>query len=134
MGAFTNYGQSAVVNHTMGQSAMTMPTSIYLALFTADPTETGSQTNEVANAFAYVRLDITSYFGADSNGVLTNDTLIEMATATGLWGDITHIGLMDSGVHNGGNMIYTSALVAGITIDNTDVFDFKIGKLTITVD
>ena len=48
--AMTDYLEAALAKHSVGLEAFTPPVSIYLALFTADPTDSGSLVNEVSAA------------------------------------------------------------------------------------
>jgi hypothetical protein len=43
MSQMTDYLEKKLLDHTLGKAAYTMPTTVYLALFTADPGDTGSR-------------------------------------------------------------------------------------------
>lgn len=75
-----------------GQS-LTGPTTVYVGLFTADPTDAGSLANEVSGN-AYARQAVT--FGtASPDGTFTSDADVTFPVATGSWGTITHIALIN---------------------------------------
>lgn len=127
MSEMSNYLENALINATLRNSAYTSPTTVYLALYTTDPTDADSGT-EVSGS-AYARQSIT--FGAPSNGVSTNSAVIEFPQATGSWGTITHIGIRDAST--AGNLLYHSPLDASKAIATGDVFRVAIGSLSVTL-
>ena len=107
--------------------------STYLALFTADPTDTGSVTNELSGN-GYARIALSTKFPAASGttGVLANDAVIESATATADWTAVTHMGIMESGTATTDDMRIWIALATPITVTNGNKFSIAIGDLSIT--
>ena len=104
-----------------------------LALFTADPTDTGSVTNEYTGN-GYARKALTGLFSAATGtaGSSANTSIINFATATGDWTAITHVGFMKTATATTDDMIVVVALDSAITILDTQVFSFAIGDLTVT--
>ena len=127
MAEMSNHLENALINAVLRNTAYTSPTTVYLALYTSDPTDADSGT-EVSGS-AYARQSIT--FGAPSNGVSTNSAVIEFPQATGSWGTITHIGIRDAST--AGNLLYHSPLDASKTIATGDVFRVAIGSLSVTL-
>lgn len=120
------------VNGLTGVTQYTSPAIVYLALFTADPTETGSVLNEVSGT-GYARVSLSGKFTASTTGASANTAAITFAAAgVGGFGTVTHIGFMKSGVATTSDMIVHQALLDPITIVETDVFEFLVGKLTVT--
>ncbi len=105
----TNYAETAVVDWLLGGATPTRPTTRYLALHTADPTETGS-TGELSGS-GYSRQAIT--FGAASSGSASN-TSTHTFTATGSWGTVTHFSIWDAST--AGNCLYKGALTTSRTV------------------
>lgn len=106
----------------------TFPATVYAALFTADPTNTGSLTNEVSGV-AYARQAIT--WGTISAGTVTNSVAVTFPVAGGSWGTITHIGIMDVITLATGNMLYHGALGTPKTVGSGDQVSFAISSLTL---
>ena len=129
MAGKTDYLENKVLDHNLATAAYTAPSAIYVALFTADPGETGETTNEISGG-GYARTQGT--FGAASGGSASNSADIEFPQATGDWGTITHFALMDA--QTSGNMLYYGALDASNTVGNGDTFKFATGDLTVTED
>jgi len=127
MSEMSNYLENALINVTLRATAYTAPTTVYLALYTTDPTD--ADTGTECSGTSYARQSVT--FGAPSNGVSTNSAVIEFPQAGGSWGTITHIGIRDA--LTTGNLLYHSPLDASKTIATGDVFRIAIGSLSVTL-
>ena len=125
MAEMSNYLEDALINATLRNTSYTSPSTVYLGLFTSDPTDANTGT-EVSGG-SYARQSIT--FGAPSNGVTTNTAAIEFPQATGSWGTVGWIGIMDS--LTTGNLLYHTALDASKTIASGDIFKIAIGSLSV---
>jgi hypothetical protein len=134
MANLTDRYEKKLADGLTGVTPLTTPTTVYLALFTADPTETGDVTNEVSGT-GYARVALTSKFGASADGSSANTAAITFAAAgAGGWGTITHVGLMEAGTAAVADMMLYQALVDPITIAETDVFEFLVGNFTVIAD
>jgi len=127
MSEMSNYLENALINGTLRATSYTAPTTIYLALYTTDPTDADTGT-EVSGA-SYARQTIT--MGAPSNGVSTNSAAIEFSAAGGSWGTVTHIGIRDA--LTTGNLLYHTPLDASKTIATGDIFRVSVGNLSVTL-
>jgi hypothetical protein len=127
MAAMSNYLENALINATLRNTSYTSPSTVYVGLFTSDPTDAGSGT-EVSGG-SYARKAAT--FGAPSNGASTISSAIEFDQATGSWGTVTHFGIYDASTS--GNLLYHGALTASKAIDTGDVFKFATSALTVTL-
>ena len=123
----SNYLENALINVTLRATAYTAPTTVYLALYTTDPTD--ADTGTECSGTSYARQSVT--FGAPSNGVSTNSAAIEFPQAGGAWGTITHIGIRDA--LTTGNLLYHTPLDASKTIATGDVFRVASGSLSVTL-
>lgn len=127
MAAISNYLEDALINATLRNTAYSSPTTVYVGLFTTDPTDAGSGT-EVSGGY-YARTAAT--FAAPSNGASSTNADVQFPQATGNWGTVTHFGLFDA--LTGGNLLYHGALTASKTIETGDVFKIASGNLTVTL-
>ena len=127
MAEMSNYLENALVNVTLRATSYTAPTTVYVALYTTDPTD--ADTGTECSGTAYARQSIT--FGAPSNGVSTNSAVIDFPQAGGAWGTITHIGIRDA--LTTGNLLYHSPLDTSKTIASGDVFRVASGSLSVTL-
>ena len=123
----SNYLENALINGTLRATSYTAPTTVYVALYTDDPTDADTGT-EVSGG-SYARTAVT--FAAPSNGVTTNSADVTFPTCTLAWGTVTHIGLRDAST--GGNLLYHTPLDASKTIDLGDVFKITTGNLSVTL-
>jgi hypothetical protein len=127
MAEMSNYLENALVNVTLRATSYTAPTTVYLALYSNDPTD--ADTGTEITGTNYARQSIT--FGAPSNGATTNSAAIEFPQAGSSWGTVTHIGIRDA--LTTGNLLYHSPLDASKTIATGDVFRIATGSLSVTL-
>jgi len=127
MSEISNYLENALINATLRNTAYTSPTTVYVALYTTDPTDADTGTEVSGNAYA--RQSVT--FSAPSNGATSNSAAVEFPQATGSWGTVAFIGLRDA--LSGGNLLYHTPLDASKTIATGDVFRIAAGSLTVTL-
>ena len=127
MAEMSNYLENALINATLRATTFTSPATVYVGLFTSDPTDAGSGT-EVSGG-SYARQSVT--FGAPSNGVSTNSAAVEFPQCTLTWGTVSHIGILDASTS--GNLYYHTALDSSKTIETGDVFKIAIGNLSVTL-
>ena len=123
----SNYLENALVNATLRATTFTSPATVYVGLYTADPTDAGTGT-EVSGG-SYARQSVT--FGAPSNGVSTNSAAVEFPQCTSTWGTVSHIGILDASTS--GNLYYHTALDSSKLIETGDVFKIAIGNLSVTL-
>ena len=127
MAEMSNYLENALLNATLNATTYTAPATVYVGLFTSDPTDAGSGT-EVSGG-SYARTAVT--FGAPSGGVSTNSADVTFPTATASWGTVGWIGINDAS--SGGNLLYHTALDTAKTIDSGDIFKITTGNLSVTL-
>lgn len=127
MAEISNYLENAIINATLRNTTYTSPATVYVSLWTSDPTDAGSGT-EVSGG-SYARTSVT--FGAPSGGVSTNSAAVEFPQATASWGTIGWIGINDN--TTGGNLLYHTALDTSKDIDSGDIFKIATGNLSVTL-
>ena len=123
----SNFLENALLNATLNATTYTAPATVYVSLWTSDPTDAGSGT-EVSGG-SYARTAVT--FGAPSNGVTTNSADVTFPTATASWGTVGWIGINDSS--SGPNLLYHTALDTAKAIDSGDIFKISTGNLSVTL-
>ena len=128
MAEMSNYLENALINATLRNTSYTSPTTVYVGLYTTDPGE-GNTGTEVSGT-SYARQSVT--FGSPSNGVSTNSGAVTFPTATGTWGTVTHIGILDASTS--GNLLYYTPLDASKSIASGDVFTISAGNLSVTLE
>ena len=109
MSDLCNYLEGKLVDHVLRNTAYTPPSTVYVALLSADPGESGSTVNEISGA-SYARQ--SAAFDAPSGGVSQNTYDIEFPQAQEDWDEVTHILLMDAA--SGGNPLFHQILKSPI--------------------
>lgn len=127
MSQATNYLENELIDHVFRNAAMTSPTSVFLALHTADPTETGAVAEISGNGYA--RQAIT--FGAPADGVSTNSNAPAFTASGGNFGTITHFSIHDA--VSAGNALAYGALDTSRTINDGETITFNIGDVSVTM-
>ena len=127
MAEFSNYLENALINATLRNTTYTSPAAVYIGLYTSDPTDANTGT-EVSGG-SYTRTAVT--MGAPSNGVSTNTAAVEFPQASGSWGTVGWIGILDA--TSSGNLLYHTALDTSKTISSGDIFKIAIGGLSVTL-
>ena len=127
MSEISNYLENALINVTLRNTAYTAPTTIYVALYTSDPTDANTGT-EVSGG-SYARTSVT--FAAPSNGASLSNADCTFPQATASWGTVGWIGLMDASTS--GNLLYHTPLDVSKAIDTGDIFKIASGSLSVTL-
>jgi len=127
MAEISNFLENAIINATLRNTTYTSVATVYVSLWTTDPTDAGSGT-EVSGG-SYARTAVT--FAAPSNGVTTNSADVTFPTATGSWGTVGWIGINDA--LTTGNLLYHTALDASKSISSGDIFKITTGNLSVTL-
>lgn len=133
MANLTNGFENELLDGITGVTSL-ISSTMSLALFTADPTETGSVADEVSGG-GYERLSLSGLFTAavGTDGIALNTALASFVTATADWPTVTHVGIMKTAVESADDMVMKVNLPAAITILNAETFEFELGDLDITV-
>ncbi len=108
------------------------PANVYIALFTAAPSDAGGGT-EVSGT-NYVRVDSGAFDAMTgvTDGHSQNSAEIAFAQAgSGGWGLVTAVGMFDAST--GGNLLYHASLTADKQIDENDTFKVATGDFNITL-
>jgi hypothetical protein len=127
MSEMSNYLENALINVTLRATTYTAPATVYVSLWTSDPTDAGSGT-EVSGG-SYARTAVT--FAAPSNGVTTNSADVTFPTCTSSWGTVGWIGINDA--LTTGNLLYHTPLDTSKTIATGDIFKISTGNLSVTL-
>lgn len=124
----SNYLASAVFNGVLRNTQYTVPTTVYVALFSVAPTAAWGGTEITGNGYA--RQAIT--FAAPTNGVGSNSAQVLFPNATPLAYDpIVAVALFDN--VSGGNQLFQKTLGSPVTVNAGDQAKFDAGAFTVTI-
>lgn len=125
--SFSDYLETKVLDHVVAGTAYTAPSTLYVALFTAAPSDSGGGTEVSGGAYARQTIAFTT-----SGDTTSNNAAIEFPTATANYGTVTHVGVYDAS--SAGNLMAWAALTSSKTIETGDVFRIPSGDLDITLN
>ena len=122
----SDYLEDKIINHVLRNTAYTSPTTVYAALFTVTPSDTGGGTEVSGNGYARQSV---AFDAPSPSGETQNTAAITFPTATGDWGTIVAWGLFDA--LTTGNLLYWSLLDADKLLTSGKSFKFDVGNIQI---
>jgi hypothetical protein len=125
-GNLTNYLESKLIDHFLGTTTYTKPTTVYVGLFTVTPGEAGGGTEVTGGSYARQ----SAAFGAASAGATTNSANIDFAGMPAA--TTVAIGIFDA--LTSGNMLLYGALTTNKTTDAGDTLRIATGSLSVSID
>lgn len=143
MSAMSDYLENKLIDHIFRGSSFTKPTALYVALYTAAPSDSGGGTEVTGGSYARAQLDPSNSNWQNTQGNNTGDSTgtgghtensvaITFPTPSANWGTVTHFGVFDASTS--GNLLFHGALTTSKTINNGDPApSFAIGDLDITL-
>ena len=116
MSALSDYLEAKYLDLTYNGVVFTPPASVFIALYTSDPTDADTGTEVSGGGYARAQVnpngggapqfDLAAVDGTGS--MVTNADDIEFPAATDAWGTVTHFGIKDAAT--GGNLLHQGAL------------------------
>ncbi len=128
MAELSNYLENKLLDHVLRNVSYTSPTTVYIGLFTTDPTDGNTGTEVTGGSYARQILSVTTASG----GIVTSSADVTFPQATGSWGTISHIGLLDA--LTSGNLLMHTPLTTSRSIETGDVLKISTGSLTASLD
>lgn len=125
-GNLSNYLENKLVDHFLGTTTYTKPSTVYVALYTVAPSDAGGGTEVTGGSYARQ----TATFAAASSGATSNDANIDftnMPAAT-----VVAIGIHDA--LTSGNLLLWGTLTSNKTTDAGDTLRIATGDLDISID
>lgn len=119
----STYLRNKVIKHVLGEASFTMPTNVYLALYTTDPTVADVGTEVTGGSYARQQLSFaTAVNGAKTSN--TSETFSTMPACT-----VTHWGIRDAS--SGGNLLYFGAFDLPIQLNAGNNLPIASGDIVI---
>ena len=143
MSEMSDYLEGQLIAHIFRTSSFSKPGVLAIALLTtgAADSDTGVFTTgtgvEVTNAGAYARvarnpLDANWTAPTGGDGQTDNAAAVTFTQATGDWGTVSDMAIVDNATWNTGNMLFYSAVDTGRAIATGDTAEFAAGAITVT--
>lgn len=132
-GSKSDYLEGKVLDHVLGNTAYSAPATVYIALFTAAPSDSGGGTEVTGGSYARASVtNNTTNWPNASGGAKSNGTDITFTTATANWGTIVAMGIYDAST--AGNLLYWADLTVNKAINSGDTAKFTTGEIDVTED
>jgi hypothetical protein len=128
MAELSNYLENKLLDHVLRNTSYNSPTTVYVGLFTTDPTDGNTGSEVSGGSYARQVLNVTTATG----GIVTSSADVTFPQATGSWGTISHIGLLDA--LSSGNLLMHTPLTTSRAIETGDVLKISTGSLTASLD
>jgi hypothetical protein len=134
MSGLTNFAEDLLTKWLFTTTAATRPTAWFVALHTADPTETGAVGEvEVSTDADYVRKSITFDDPVSGSGQVLSDSAVSWTVAAGSAGyTVTHASIWDAST--AGNCLMKGALPISRVLAASGVLTFAIGEVIAAMD
>ena len=130
--SFSDTSEGYLLDWLFTLAAPTAPTTIYVALSTADPGETGASIAEPSgNGYARQSSGIGTDNWTRTAGSVANDNVITFPEATGSWGTITYFALYSA--VSGGTFYGSGALSEEQAITTGQTASFPASSITVTL-
>jgi hypothetical protein len=132
MSAFSNYLEVEILDHILGGSVYTPPSTVYFALYTAAPSDAGGGTE--VNTGGYTRVAVPNNltnWPAATNGTKRNANTITFPEAQATWGNIVAIGIHDAAT--AGNLLFWTAITSRQVVSG-DIPRFNAQGVSVTLD
>jgi hypothetical protein len=128
MAELSDYLENKLLDHVLRNISYTSPTTVFVGLFTADPTDAGTGTEVSGGSYARQIISVTTATG----GIVTSSADVTFPQCTASWGTVSHIGLLDA--LSSGNLLMHTALTTSRSIETGDVLKISTGSLTASLD
>lgn len=134
MGSASTVYENYILDAILGDgAAASMPATVYVGLYTAEPSDGGGGTEVLGSGYARVAVtNDTTNWPAATSGEKRNGTKITFPQATGAWGDVNWFGLFDAST--GGNLIIWGNLQNTSSPTAGDTPFFSVGGLVVRID
>lgn len=134
MSAMSDYLERELRKHIFRTGSFPKPTALYIALYTAPPSDAGGGTEVSGGNYSRPSLnpsDANWTAASSTDGVTTNAVPITFPVPSSAWGTVTHFGIFDA--LTGGNLLLHAALDFPRIINAGDVApQFATGALVVT--
>ncbi len=128
-GSKSDYLEAALLRHVLGGPDYERPGVLYVALYTAAPTDAGGGT-EVSGG-GYARASVANV-PASWSPAGKNANAISFPESTADWGTVVAFGILDAA--SGGNLLYWGDLTTAVEILADENWQFATGALVVTED
>jgi len=144
MAAMSDYLENKLVDQIFRGQAYTFPSTLYVGLLTAAPSDTGGGTEVSGNNYSRVAVtnSLANWAGTQgasttsastgTTGTTSNNASVNFPTPAATWGTITAFGIYDAAT--AGNLLFYGTLTITKTINQSDTVSFPPASLSLQLD
>lgn len=144
MAAMSDYLENKLIDQIFRGQAFTFPSTLYVGLLTAAPSDTGGGTEVSGNAYARVAVtnSLANWAGTQGAGTTvassgttattSNNGTITFPVPTATWGTVAYFGIYDASTS--GNLLFYGTLAIAKVINQGDTVTFPAAALSIQLD
>jgi len=136
MASLSDYAENKILDHVLGKTSFTMPSTVALALCTTVPTDASTGATIVEATYTgYARKVIAaSDLNAAASGQTTNGTAITFAACTGGTSTIVGFAILDNSTIGAGNVLLWGTCTSTVISTTQTPATIVINGLTVTLD
>lgn len=135
MAGKSTYLEDKLLNWLKGTTFPAAPSTVYVALFTANPADDGTGGTEVSGGnYSRVAITTSSGWSAISGTAprqISNSGIVTFPTPSANWGTITGIGVYDAST--AGNLLYWNSITSQV-INSGVVASMAAGNIVVSDD
>lgn len=144
MAAMSDYLENKLIDQIFRGQAFTFPTTLYVGLLTAAPSDTGGGTEVAGSNYARVAVTNslanwagtqgsgTTVASSGATGTTSNNAVITFPTPSATWGTVAYFGIYDAST--AGNLLFYGTLTISKVINSGDTVTFPAAALSIQID
>lgn len=125
-GNLSDYLEDALLDHFLGTTAYTAPSTVYVALYTVAPSDSGGGTEVTGGSYARQ----SAAFDAAASGATANTSNIDFSNMPAC--TVVAVGVFDAA--SAGNLLVHGTLTSNKTVDAGDILRIAAGDLDISID
>ena len=131
-GSASDYLENKILDHILGNTAYTAPATIYFALYTVAPSDSGGGTEVTGGSYARkaVTNNTTNFPNASGGSKSVPGAAFDFVTATANWGTVVAFSMMDAST--AGNFLYWADLATNKAVNDGDIARFEASSITVT--
>lgn len=146
MSNLSDYTENRIIDLLLRGQTFTPPVTLFVALYTAAPSDAGGGTEVSTSGTGYARASVTASLAnfsgtqatasttasTGTGGRSSNNSAITFGTPTAAWGSVTAFGVFDAST--GGNLLFYAPLAAAKTVNAGDPAPtFPVDSLSLTM-
>ena len=131
MAALSDTLEQALLNHVFRNTAYTSPTTVYLALFTTDPTDTGTGSELADSGYARQTVTFSAPVASAGGHAVSNAATVEFPAIVDGQVTVSHFAVYDAAT--AGTLLAHGSFTSSRTLSIDDIPTVAAGAVTITM-